>query len=223
MATLSAISSNPFELDKVYDPAAYDTLPSLRQAHSLMTKDAVTKLQGPIRKVFLDHKVQSHYGICLLHNHFQITNSQRLVEHGLVSLPWDLGDEDKNTVPKFDGIIAPRSIRLLDGKLAPFEFSFSLRAPELNIRFLTEALRVIQDLGLHNVLGVRYFEKHDTQFSVEITQGNANVMVPRGALLDSQLIDAFWVFNQDENDRCHCREQCFPQKDAPHEANHSCG
>jgi hypothetical protein len=61
MATLSAISSHLFKLDKVYDPAAYDTLPSLRQAHSLITKDAITKLQGPIRKAFLDHKVQSHY------------------------------------------------------------------------------------------------------------------------------------------------------------------
>jgi hypothetical protein len=91
------------------------------------------------------------------------------------------------------------------------------------IGFLTEALRVIQDLGLHNVLGVRYFDKHDTQFSVEITQGNANIIVPRGALLDSQLIDAFWVFNQDEDDRCHCREQCFPQTGADHQKNHSCG
>jgi hypothetical protein len=62
-----------------------------------MTKDAIIKLQGRIRKVFLDHKVQSHYGICLLHDHFEIAKSRRLVEHGLVSLPRDLGDEDKNT------------------------------------------------------------------------------------------------------------------------------
>jgi hypothetical protein len=126
-------------------------------------------------------------------------------------------------VPKFDGIITSRSIRLLNGKLAPFEFTFSLTEPKLNIRFLTEALRVIQDLGLHDVLGVQYFEEHNTQFSVEITQGNANVIVPREALLDSQLIDAFWVFNEDENDRCHCREQCFPQKGANHQQNYSCG
>ncbi|OAF59828.1 hypothetical protein VC83_03878 [Pseudogymnoascus destructans] len=122
---------------------------------------------------------------------------------------------------KFDGVIAPRSIRLLDGKLAPFEFSFSLTEPELNSEFLTEAFRTIQDLGLHGVFGVRYFDNHDTQLSVEIIQGNANVMIPRGSL--SGLIDAFWVFNQDEDDRCHCREQCFPQGGSEHQKNHSCG
>ncbi len=126
-------------------------------------------------------------------------------------------------MPKFDGIIAPRSIRLLNSKIALFEFSFSLTEPKLDIGFLTEALRVIQELGLHNVLGVRYFEKHDTQFSVKITQGNANVMVPRGALSDSQLIDAFWVFSKDGNDECHYIKQCFPQKGADHQQNHSCG
>jgi hypothetical protein len=35
-------------------------------------------------------------------------------------------------------------IRLLDGKLAPFEFIFSLTEPKLNIGFLTEALRIIR-------------------------------------------------------------------------------
>ena len=143
MATVSAFSSHPVQLDTVYDPAAYNTLPSLRKAHSLMTEDAMAKLQGPIRQLFLDHKVQDHYGVCLLHNHFQISNGQRLVEHGPVSLPWDLGDENKNTVLKFDGVIAPRSIRLLNGKLAPFEFSFSLTEPKLNSEFLTEAFRTI--------------------------------------------------------------------------------
>jgi len=159
----------------------------------------------------------------VFYNHFQIPKSQRLVEHGLISLAWDLGDEDKIIVPKFDGVIVPRSIRLLDGKLAPFEFSFSLTEPKFNLHFLTEALCTIQDLGLHNVLGVRYFDKHDPQFSVEITQGNANVMVPRGPVSDSDLIDAFWVFNLDEDDRCHCREQCFPQGGGAHQGNHSCG
>jgi hypothetical protein len=192
-------------------------------AHSLMTEDAMGKLQGPIRQVFLDHGMQDYYGVCLLHNHFQIRDCQRLVEHGPISLAWDLGDENKITVPKFDGVIVPRSIRLLDGKLAPFEFSFSVAEPKLNVEFLTEALRTIQDLELHNVLGIRYFDKHDTQFSVEITQGNANVMVPRGPLSDADLIEAFWVFNLDENDRCHCREQCFPQGGGAHQANHSCG
>ncbi|ELR08215.1 hypothetical protein VC83_08023 [Pseudogymnoascus destructans] len=222
MATVSAFSSHPFQLDTVYDPAAYNTLPSLGKAHSLMTEDVMAKLQGPIRQLFLDHEVQDHYGVCLLDNHFQIPNGQRLVEHGPVSLPWDLGDENKNTaVLKFDGVIAPRSIRLLDGKLAPFEFSFSLTEPQLNSEFLMEAFRTIQDLGLHGVFGVRYFDKHDTQLSVEITQGTANVMIPRGSL--SGLIDAFWVFNQDEDDRCHCREQCFPQGGSEHQKNHSCG
>jgi hypothetical protein len=98
--------------------------------------------------VFLDNKLQSHEGIRLLHDHFHVANSSPLVEHDLVFLPWNLGDEDKNTAPKFEGNIALRSIKLFDGKLAPFELSFSLTEHKLNIRLLTEALRVIRGLGI---------------------------------------------------------------------------
>lgn len=114
----------------------------------------MAKLQGPVRQVILDHRVQDHYGVCLPHNHFQIRDSQRLVEHGPISLAWDPGDKDKMIVPKFGEVNLPRSIRLLEGRLAPLEFSFSVAEPKLNIEFLTEALRTIQSLGLHNVLGV---------------------------------------------------------------------
>ncbi|KAF3492140.1 uncharacterized protein GIQ15_01657 [Arthroderma uncinatum] len=162
-----------------------------------MTEDVLAKLQGPIRQVFLDHKAQDHHGMCLLHNHFQIPEGQRLVEHGPISLPWDLGGEDKIVVPKFNGVIAPRSIRLFDCKLAPFEFIFTLKEPELSLGFLITAFRVIEDLKLHNVLRIRYFDKHDSQLSVKVTQGKANVVVPQGVLSDSNLIDAFWVFNLD--------------------------
>jgi len=71
MATLTVALSQPFNLDTVYNPAAYNTLPSLQRAHSLITKDAMAKLQGRVWQVFLNHRMQDHHGVCLLHNHFQ--------------------------------------------------------------------------------------------------------------------------------------------------------
>lgn len=208
-------------MDTVYDPTAYNTLPSLRKAHNLMTEDAIAKLRGPIRQLFIDRGMQNHYGICLLHNHFQIGDDQRLVEHGHVSLPWNL-DDDNIIVSNLGGVIVPRSIRLFNGKPAPFEFVFVREEPKLDIGFVADALHAIQDLGLHDVLGVRYFDTYDPKYSVEITQGNANVMVPGGEGL-SGLLEAFWVFSLDEDQRCHCREQCFPQEGDDHQENHSCG
>ncbi|KAH9212300.1 hypothetical protein DL95DRAFT_525165 [Leptodontidium sp. 2 PMI_412] len=157
-------------LDRVYNPKAYDTLASLRQAHDKLTPDVMDKLTGPIRKVFLDHKAVNNYGIILLRNHFQMPSHQRLVEHGPISIPWDMGNEDKNTVSTCARIISPGSIRLLDSKLAPFEFAFSLTEFELNEEFLEAAFRIIQDLGLDKIPGVRYFDTYDAELTVDHTR-----------------------------------------------------
>lgn len=224
MSTLKNHDLEFLQLNKLYDPAAYDSLPSLREAHCQMTEDTMAKLHGPIRDVFLRNKVHDRYGICLNHSHFPMASDRRLVEHGPVSIPMEMGSSMENTTTTFNGIIHPRSIRLFGGKLAPYEFSFHSQKPQqLHHEFLSEAFSLIRDLGLHNHLGIRCFEEHDTRYPVEITQGNANVMVPLGAYPSSELIDAFWIFTEDDNDRCHCREQCFPLKDRKHEENHSCG
>lgn len=95
----------------MYDPKAYDSLPSLAVAAKFANKAAMRNLFGPVRDLFLEEKVQEIFGICLLHRHFPIKETQRLVEYHHSSSPWDAGDTTTTAVAKYEGYIAPRSIR----------------------------------------------------------------------------------------------------------------
>lgn len=77
--------------------------------------------------------------------------------------------------------------------------------------------------GLENVLGVRSLDGYDPELSVEITEGKTNIMIPRGSVKDSELIEALWVFKSDAFLRCHCREQCLKDYEGKHFETHSCG
>lgn len=77
-------------------------------------------------------------------------------------------------------------------------------------------------LGLQNVFGLRYLDEFDPELSMEVTEGNANIMMSRGSVPDSSLIEALWVFSTRDDDRCHCREVCIKLQGG-HDRDHSCG
>jgi len=47
-------------------------------------------------------------------------------------------------------------------------------------------------LGLQETFGLRYLDEYDPELSLEITEGNANIMMPRGSVTDSSVIEALW-------------------------------
>jgi hypothetical protein len=72
-----------------YVPEAYDSLPSLRLAGELFRKkNAAEQLLGPIRQLFLDRGLYHKYEISLLHKHFPIQATERLVDYHHVASPW---------------------------------------------------------------------------------------------------------------------------------------
>ncbi|EED23196.1 hypothetical protein TSTA_066430 [Talaromyces stipitatus ATCC 10500] len=64
----------------MYDPRAYNSLPSLRQAAERLDGHATKHLFGEIRQVFLDNNAHEKYGISVLHKHFPIGEEDRLVD-----------------------------------------------------------------------------------------------------------------------------------------------
>jgi hypothetical protein len=206
----------------MYNPTAYSSLPSLRRASELLDESARQHLFGDIRQFFLDNNVHEKYGISLLHKHFPINNTERLVDYHHTSAAWTVGDEMADVTERYHGFVVPRSFRLFDGVPAPYEFAFSSTAPSYDEEFHQKLFNMLRNLGLQDVFGLRYLDEYDPELSMEVTEGNTNIMMPRGSVPDSSVIEALWVFGPRDNDRCHCREVCFKLKDG-HQGDHSCG
>lgn len=180
-------------------------------------------LLGPIRQLFLDSGMHERYGICLLHKHFTMDANQRLVDCRNISAPWTVKNCD-SVVPKYEGFIIPRTFRFFNGNLAPFEFDFSPCASheDHDPEFFLKISALLHQHSLENVLGVRSLDRYDPDLSVEITEGKTNIMIPRGSVNDSELIEAVWVFSTDDDQRCHCREYCWKDTEGKHLNDHGC-
>ncbi|KAJ5456057.1 uncharacterized protein N7458_004321 [Penicillium daleae] len=201
-------------------------MPSLREAAvQFNEKQARKSLLGPIRQLFLDTGMHERYGVSLLHKHFPMETNQRLVDLRNISSPWTVNDSDV-VVPKYEGFVIPRTFRFLKGVLSPVEFDFSPCSSDKDaghdFDFLAAVSVLLHQYGLENVLGVRSLDRHDPELSVEVTEGKTNIMIQRGSVNDSELIEAFWVFSTDDDDRCHCREYCFKDSEGNHIDNHGC-
>jgi len=192
----------------------------------------MASIKSSIRNLFLKHGVYKELGISLLHKHFTIKPTERLVDFRNISAPWTIGDDDANDAiitHKHDGLILPRSFRLVDeGKLVPYEFDFSDTdwIPRFNPAFISELSDLLCASGLDQILGLRILDKRESELPVEITKGKMNIMIPRGVIPESELIEALWVFGlgDDDDDRCHHRSVCRRLKNGDHyESDHSYG
>jgi hypothetical protein len=92
-------------------------------------KNAAEQLLGHIRRLFLDRGLYHKYGISLLHKHFPIQATERLVDYHHVASPWMVGSETALVIPRYEGAIVPRTFRFFGGRVTPYEFSFSATTP----------------------------------------------------------------------------------------------
>lgn len=181
-------------------------------------------VSGPIRKLFLKHKIHKHLGIALLHRHFSIQPKARLVDCRNISTPWDMGNDTASVIRKYDGLVLPRSFRLIGGSFVPYEFEFFDTEPphQMNQAFMSQLSDQLCQLGLADILGLRNLDEYDSGLTVEITEGNANIMIKRGIVPEEELIPALWVFDEDGDQACHCREFCRTKGGNHVESNHAC-
>ncbi|KAK3897893.1 hypothetical protein C8A05DRAFT_19431, partial [Staphylotrichum tortipilum] len=163
-------------------------------------------------------------GIALLHKHFSILPTERLVDSRNMSAPWDMSHDTNATAHKYEGVVWPRSFRLNERGFVPYEFGFSDAElpPPMNQDFLVELSSLLRQQKLDKVLGVRVLDNHNSDLTVEVTEGKMNMMIRRGIIPDQELIQALWVFD-DEDQACHCKEFCRMDKGDHVEKNHSCG
>jgi hypothetical protein len=85
----------------------------------------MTAVVNPIRDLFLKHKVHKHLGIALLHKHFPIQPTERLLDCRNISALWDIGNNTDAVTRKYESLILPHLFRLVQEKFVLYELNFS--------------------------------------------------------------------------------------------------
>lgn len=203
-------------MPNTYSPLCFSALPSLGDAGQLFSDSGARNyLEGPIRKLFLDFQVESRYGVALLHRHFNIGPTNRLVEYNNTATAWDAPDDTTDGYEQYEGHVVPRSYLFdEDGSPRPYEFAFvydnNTSPISEDTGFVSEFHSLLSQHGLEKVFGLRTLEGHDPGLSIEVTEGSANIMLPPTSIAPDSLIEAMWIFSagDDSTKRCHCRTLC---------------
>jgi hypothetical protein len=195
--------ADDFELLQ-YSHTHYDSLPDIVTArkNSEERAAAVKSLSEIVGELFVQHKVMNEFAIILLHNHFPMLPSKRLVQFGNAAVPWDtlsLSSHLQKT--------SQMSWRFLPGGLAPYEFLYTgsrkTMPPTVEIErhgpFIVQLAGVLADCNLLDIFGLCILDDPDINAPglVEITSGRANIMLdvdidsPRDAP-DHGLIESVW-------------------------------
>lgn len=82
---------------------------------------------------------------------------------------------------------------------------------------------LLQRYGMDEILGLRELEWRSSNLSLEVTEGNANIIMVAGAVPTDSLIEALWILGVDDNDRCYCREYCLNTSGDYTGSEHGCG
>ncbi|OAL48662.1 hypothetical protein IQ07DRAFT_83109 [Pyrenochaeta sp. DS3sAY3a] len=164
-----------------YNPKHYDTLPPVLQAgRNAGPSGAIEALESAIGNIFVKHGMDKDFGIILLHNHFDLSPTEILVQFGNSAVPWQTSRNSNLTN------VVPAAWRFVEEGLAPYEFTHSNPngsnpAPVLTIEkhspFLVELLGVLKERKLMDVLGLVVLEDKDINSPplVEIESGRSTI------------------------------------------------
>jgi hypothetical protein len=164
-----------------YNPKHYDTLPPVLQAgRNAEPSGAIEALESAIGNIFIKHGVEKELGIILLHNHFDLSPTEILVQFGNSAVPWQTSRN-----PNLTNVV-PAAWRFVENGLAPYEFAYSnpngpsptpVLAIEKHGPFLADLLAVLKERKLTDVLGLVVLEDKDITSPplVEIESGRSTI------------------------------------------------
>ncbi len=121
---------------------------------------------------------------------------ERLVEINNISIPWDL-----HTIAEVGGAICPTSWLFYEGKLVPYEYTFTgsdteraemYTNPADYPAFLEALYACLKELGLQNALALRVHPGPDFKGSVEFTVGRANISVSPSTVGESFVLTSVY-------------------------------
>jgi hypothetical protein len=151
---------------------------------TLDSQNGTKVIESSIRELFIRHGMCNQFGVTLLHRHFDLDQSERLVEVGKTSTPWGPSAYENTYLGK---VIPQAFIFSAPGQLVPFEYTFFTHEAMnsgtiIDISSATKAF--VDDLEtllllfqLEKVLGLRTRPETSAKYEVEFTVDRANIFI----------------------------------------------
>ncbi|KAF3928003.1 hypothetical protein AA313_de0200501 [Arthrobotrys entomopaga] len=186
-----------------YDPSVYMGLPSVAEAGELYKSSSGADDLNDIGKIFFQHNMHNEYGIALLHRHFTLPDTERIVEYGGVATAWPIA----TPLPKGAEIL-PSNWSMMRGTPEPYEFEFVPLAqakPKLEAfddGFINDFHGILEERKLLSVFGLVRLPTESSALkpTFEATIGRASVTFPGDDMNIG--VPAMWRFEDDGTGVC---------------------
>jgi hypothetical protein len=174
-----------------YSAEHYNSLPELREAKdqfkSLGASEILFNKIGP---ALVRHHVEGILGVVLLHNHFLLSQNEKLTGFGSAAVPC------AGELPN----VTASSWRFIGEGIVPYEFFCSDAKTSLaqTQPFLAEFRAIINEWKLANIFGICSLKEESIggPVTTEFMSGRANITLPFDITPDDgNLVDAMWQFS----------------------------
>ncbi|OAQ98534.1 hypothetical protein LLEC1_02773 [Akanthomyces lecanii] len=203
-----------------YSHEHFHSLPTVKDAH-----DAFKVLDGQshvewFKNFFVEHGMERKFGLAMMHRHFDMDPSEKLVEYLGTSTPW-AGSvagmrEPQPCMWAFDS----------QGLLRPTEYRYSTMTDGTfegnELEFAAKLKAELASRGLFHLFGLARYPGDNFAGSCEFTQGRANINLhPKDYPDDLRAFSTIWFFSPPLWERkcsCKCNEV---SKDHSHQGHRS--
>jgi hypothetical protein len=183
-------------MDTTYRSDIYDGLPEILPSYQrLALRKAIPFIETTIRQVFVEHHVEGIFGVRLLHRHFDLSKTERMVQYGAVATPWT---DDVISNAEKCGIVQPSNWIFRDSVAYPYEFIYrpvTTDAERLDTSqysdFLIAYYEALKENQLLDILGLALKDESDQspKFMVEICLEQERAAVNFPAHSGTKVID----------------------------------
>ena len=160
-----------------YSSDMFNELPDLPTAEeSFVSKVGADLVDKILRPMIENYQLQGKFGVGLLHHHFELDGSEKLVESVNISLPWKVTSDEYS-----GGRIVPSAWAICKGGLAPYNFYYSPLGRDSHFDFTTtkafvrQFVQATNDSDLEQTLSLRLFPGGGFTGALEVTEGRANI------------------------------------------------
>lgn len=156
-----------------YSHEHFHSLPTVKDAHvNFEVLDGQSHVEW-FKDFFVEHGMERRFGLAMMHRHFDLAPSERLVEYLGTSTPW---------TGSSSGMNEPQPVMWAfdrEGLLRPTEYRYSAMIDDKfdsnELEFLAKLKAELASRGLAHVFGLARYPGDNFEGSCEFTQGRANI------------------------------------------------
>ncbi|KAI0187152.1 hypothetical protein F4808DRAFT_447019 [Astrocystis sublimbata] len=200
-----------------YSHAHFQSLPTLEEAKSKFLQGAKGEdlVASFFRDFFVKEGMDRTFGLSMLHRHFDLGSSEKLVDYQGTSTPWNgviAGMQNPQpTLWSFDddGLLRPTEFRYAEKQDAPL--------PQKALIFIAKFRAELDKRDLTKLVGLARYPGDEFQGSCEFSMGRSNInLKPEDYPADLKHIPTIWFFSEGlwkRGCRCTCNAS---SDDHPH-------